>query len=40
MALNQTWVNKSKNFHGRNKADDNESDTDDDMDELEQAKRL
>jgi hypothetical protein len=38
--LNNTWGSKTKSFYGRNKTDDNESDTSDDQDELEQAKRL
>jgi hypothetical protein len=30
MALNNTWGQKKENFYGRNKGNDNESDTDDD----------
>ena len=37
MALNNTW---GRNFYGRNKQNDDVSDTSDDEDELEQAKRL
>lgn len=40
LALNDTWGKKTANFYGRNKGNDNESDTSDDQDELEQAKRL
>ena len=35
MALNNTWGKFKKNFYGRNKADDDVSDTSDDQDELE-----
>jgi hypothetical protein len=40
MALNDTWGSKKQNFYGRNKEDDDISDTDDDQDEQEQALRL
>ena len=35
MALNNTWGKLKKNFYGRNKEDDEVSDTSDDQDELE-----
>jgi len=35
MALNNTWGKRTSNFYGRNKENDDQSDTDDDEDEME-----
>ena len=40
MALNDTWGTKKVNFFGRNKSDDEGTDTDDDQDEKNEAERL
>lgn len=40
MALNDTWGTKKVNFYGRNKSDDEGTDTDDDQDEKNEAERL